>query len=55
MSMIAEIRCPLALTVPNHGQKHRLDCDRRAESINRLGAVAGTGRNGFSDRPTLTL
>ena len=27
---------PLVLTVPNHGQKHRLDCDRRAESINRL-------------------
>ena len=25
-----------SLTVPNHGQKHRLDCDRRVESINRL-------------------
>ena len=36
MSMLAEIRCPLVLTVPNHGQKHRLDYDRRAESINRL-------------------
>ena len=33
MSMLADIRCPLVLAVPNHGQKHRLDCDRRAERI----------------------